>query len=333
MISVAADLVGMHPQTLRIYESKGLVTPQRTAGNTRLYSEADLERLRLIQRLTTRARAQPRRRRARDPARGRAPPHAAARSSGSSARCARDRAGAQAVPRETSFSTTRRASSSCPKGQMDFKQADRQVAGGGRRRAGACAPPRQPGDRTPSTCCSRCSTRSCRRRCSASRRPTVRGRGGGRARATARRSRARRSSRGASTAFSPRPRPRRGGDAQARGRVRLDRAPPARARRRPARRAARDAEGRARRPARHVAGSRGHLPGAREVRPRPDRARRAGQARPGHRPRRGDPPRDPGAVAPDEEQPGADRRPRASARPRSSRGSRSGSSRATCPRG
>ena len=53
MISVAADLVGMHPQTLRIYESKGLIRPQRTGGNTRLYSEADLERLRLIQRLTT----------------------------------------------------------------------------------------------------------------------------------------------------------------------------------------------------------------------------------------------------------------------------------------
>ena len=53
MISVAAELVGMHPQTLRMYEQKGLVTPRRTAGNTRLYSEADLERLRLIQRLTT----------------------------------------------------------------------------------------------------------------------------------------------------------------------------------------------------------------------------------------------------------------------------------------
>ena len=52
MISVAADIVGMHPQTLRIYESKGLVRPQRTPGNTRLYSERDLERLRLIQRLT-----------------------------------------------------------------------------------------------------------------------------------------------------------------------------------------------------------------------------------------------------------------------------------------
>jgi MerR family transcriptional regulator, heat shock protein HspR len=53
MISVAADLVGMHPQTLRIYEQKGLVQPKRTAGNTRLYSERDLERLRLIQQLTT----------------------------------------------------------------------------------------------------------------------------------------------------------------------------------------------------------------------------------------------------------------------------------------
>jgi MerR family transcriptional regulator, heat shock protein HspR len=53
MISVAADLVGMHPQTLRIYEQKGLVRPKRTAGNTRLYSEADIDRLRLIQRLTT----------------------------------------------------------------------------------------------------------------------------------------------------------------------------------------------------------------------------------------------------------------------------------------
>ena len=53
MISVAAELVGMHPQTLRIYESKGLIRPKRTGGNTRLYSEADLDRLRLIQRLTT----------------------------------------------------------------------------------------------------------------------------------------------------------------------------------------------------------------------------------------------------------------------------------------
>ena len=52
MIGVAADLAGVHPQTLRIYERKRLVEPQRTQGNTRLYSEADIERLRLIQELT-----------------------------------------------------------------------------------------------------------------------------------------------------------------------------------------------------------------------------------------------------------------------------------------
>jgi MerR family transcriptional regulator/heat shock protein HspR len=53
MISVAADLVGMHPQTLRMYEQKGLIRPKRTPGGTRLYSEADVERLRIVQRLTT----------------------------------------------------------------------------------------------------------------------------------------------------------------------------------------------------------------------------------------------------------------------------------------
>jgi MerR family transcriptional regulator/heat shock protein HspR len=53
MISVAAEIVGMHPQTLRMYENKGLVRPKRTPGGTRLYSDADLERLRAIQRLTS----------------------------------------------------------------------------------------------------------------------------------------------------------------------------------------------------------------------------------------------------------------------------------------
>ena len=53
MISVAAELVGVHPQTLRLYENKGLVRPQRTPGGTRLYSESDVDRLRIIQRLTT----------------------------------------------------------------------------------------------------------------------------------------------------------------------------------------------------------------------------------------------------------------------------------------
>lgn len=52
MISVAAELAGVHPQTLRIYERKALIQPQRSGGNTRLYSEADIERLRLIQSLT-----------------------------------------------------------------------------------------------------------------------------------------------------------------------------------------------------------------------------------------------------------------------------------------
>jgi MerR family transcriptional regulator/heat shock protein HspR len=53
MISVAAELAGVHPQTLRMYEQKGLVRPTRTAGNTRLYSDADVERVRLIQQLTS----------------------------------------------------------------------------------------------------------------------------------------------------------------------------------------------------------------------------------------------------------------------------------------
>jgi len=52
MISVAAELAGMHPQTLRIYETRGLVTPGRSRGNTRLYSEDDVKRLRRIQGLT-----------------------------------------------------------------------------------------------------------------------------------------------------------------------------------------------------------------------------------------------------------------------------------------
>jgi MerR family transcriptional regulator, heat shock protein HspR len=53
MISVAAELAHMHPQTLRMYEARGLIEPQRSAKNTRLYSQRDVERLRHIQRLTT----------------------------------------------------------------------------------------------------------------------------------------------------------------------------------------------------------------------------------------------------------------------------------------
>jgi MerR family transcriptional regulator/heat shock protein HspR len=53
MISVAAELAEMHPQTLRMYEARGLITPKRSPKNTRLYSQADVERLRRIQRMTT----------------------------------------------------------------------------------------------------------------------------------------------------------------------------------------------------------------------------------------------------------------------------------------
>lgn len=53
MISVAAELSHMHPQTLRMYEARGLITPQRSPKNTRLYSQRDVERLRRIQRMTS----------------------------------------------------------------------------------------------------------------------------------------------------------------------------------------------------------------------------------------------------------------------------------------
>src|SRR5215213_2981315 len=53
MISVAAELAGMHPQTLRIYEARGLIRPKRSAKNTRLYSQDDVERLLRIQALTS----------------------------------------------------------------------------------------------------------------------------------------------------------------------------------------------------------------------------------------------------------------------------------------
>jgi MerR family transcriptional regulator/heat shock protein HspR len=53
MISVAAELAHMHPQTLRMYEARGLIQPQRSPKNTRLYSQRDVERLRRIQRMTS----------------------------------------------------------------------------------------------------------------------------------------------------------------------------------------------------------------------------------------------------------------------------------------
>jgi MerR family transcriptional regulator/heat shock protein HspR len=53
MISVAAELADMHPQTLRMYEARGLITPKRSPKKTRLYSQNDVERLRRIQRMTS----------------------------------------------------------------------------------------------------------------------------------------------------------------------------------------------------------------------------------------------------------------------------------------
>ena len=70
MISVAAELAEMHPQTLRMYEARGLIEPQRSPKGTRLYSQADVERLRRIQEMTTELGHEPRRRRARLRARG-----------------------------------------------------------------------------------------------------------------------------------------------------------------------------------------------------------------------------------------------------------------------
>ena len=85
MISVAAELADMHPQTLRMYEQRGLITPKRSPKGTRLYSQADVERLRRIQQMTAELGHEPRRRGegARDGGAARA--HGAAGSSSSSA--------------------------------------------------------------------------------------------------------------------------------------------------------------------------------------------------------------------------------------------------------
>ena len=92
------------------------------------------------------------------------------------------------------------------------------------------------------------------------------------------------------------------------------------------------AHARPRQPARHRSEPRGQIPGARALRARPDRARAEGQARPGHRPRRGDPARDPGALPPHEEQPRPHRRARRRQDGRSSKAWHSASSAATCPK-
>ena len=52
MISIVSEMLGVHPQTLRIYEREGFIKPRRSGGNTRLYSEEDVERLEMVLRLT-----------------------------------------------------------------------------------------------------------------------------------------------------------------------------------------------------------------------------------------------------------------------------------------
>ena len=136
----------MHPQTLRIYETKGLVRPQRTPGNTRLYSEADLERLRLIQRLTT------------ELGLNLAGVERVLRLEDELARLQRahraPRAGdARRGPARCTSSTSRdlvlytRPTTRCPaeRTTMDFNKLTHQVPGGRRRGAGARAAQRQPG--------------------------------------------------------------------------------------------------------------------------------------------------------------------------------------------
>ena len=186
------------------------------------------------------------------------------------------------------------AASSCSTTQPSYRlrddglqQADAEIAGGGRRRPGARAPHGQPralprapaaGAARPGAAAAAGSRRGRAARAGRSGAPRQAGHPGSAAATTGQRGALARA----------RPRFRRG--KEARGRLRLDRAPAARARRRPPRRSAGEDRTGARRPARHLAGSRGHLPGTGEVRPRPDRARRAGEARPRDRSRRGDPP-------------------------------------------
>ena len=245
----------MHPQTLRIYETKGLVRPGRTPGGTRLYSERDLERLRADPAADDRARAQPRRRRARARARGRARASCARASTGSSARCARRSSRCTASTGARSSST---ASTSAVPGQeaalMDFNKLtikSQEAVAAAQERARRLGNPELYPEHLLLALLDqelpRALVGSAQTRCAP------------RPRRSSRRSRAlegaqqqpRRVGRALEGA---RPRGRRG--AEARGRVRLDRAPAARARRRPARRAAREDQGGPRRPARHVPGSR-----------------------------------------------------------------------------
>ena len=311
MISVAAELVGMHPQTLRIYESKGLVRP---AADGRRHAALLRGRPRAAAAdpaADDRARPEPRRRRARAAARGRAAAHAGADGATRARAARRDPAACTAPTGASSCSTGPPSIQHRGADRMDFQKltlkSQEAVAGAQELARRGGFPEIHPEHLTlalldqelPQTLAMRAGSDAASLRAQAeaalANRPKVTG-----ADVQPR----------ASGPFSRVLDKAEERDAEARRRVRLRRAPAARARRPAARRADRGARRGAGRPARDVPGSGGHVPGAREVRPRPDGARRAGQARPGDRPRRGDPPRDPGALPPDEEQPGADRRPR-----------------------
>ena len=279
MISIAAELVGMHPQTLRIYESKGLLRPGRTPGGTRLYSEHDLDRLRLIQRLTTELGLNL----------AGVERVLALEDELKKMRARLDRL--EAEMREAIDQVHRqyrrdlvvyRQPESAPfperRQLMDFNKLtikSQEAIAAAQERARRLGNPelypehlllalldqelpkalvesaeelRSSAEETARVQAADRRVRSSSRRCP---RPS------------------RRCSTGPTDEAT-----------EARGRLRLDRAPAARARRRPPRRAAREDQGGARRPARHLAGPRGHLPGARALRPRPDRAAEAGKLDP-----------------------------------------------------
>ena len=168
----------MHPQTLRVYERRGLITPRRSARNTRLYSEADVALLRRIQELSEEglnlagvervleAGGAPGARRAARPRPGRraaGDPRAAPRGAGGRARGARaDGAWRRAAGRPWCRATRSRCRAGRRRRWEDRPdgggQADREGPGGDRRVGAPRGRPRQPGRWSPSTCCSRCST-------------------------------------------------------------------------------------------------------------------------------------------------------------------------------
>ena len=371
MISVAAELAGMHPQTLRVYEARGLIKPRRSPKQTRLYSQRDVERLRRIHELTTqvgmnlagvervlaleelmeamqrqleRWSSGPRRCSARceqiDQVHR---SYGASSCRGSRPAMSGRRCAAARIPIHTDSEQQTRTTDEPDKFTIKSQEAIQAAQRLAHDRS-------QPGDhaRAPARGAPRAGGRH-RRADPAQGRRTRRVR--------PRASRTRRST--SCPRSAARPRPRRGPSGElvrvfqaaeseaagAAGRVHLDRAPAARAGgvagRRPRRSCSAPARRRdailaalqrgARPAPRHRPQPRGQVPGARALRPRPHRARGAGQARPGDRPRRGDPARDPGAVAAHQEQPRADRRPRRR-QDRDRRGPRPADRRrATCP--